>query len=118
MRFKVDENLPAEVAELLAAEGHDAVTVAQERLGGAPDERILAVCGAEGRTLVTLDLGLGNIRRYPPRDHSGIILLRLDRQDKPSVLQVLARLVPLLGRERVAGHLWIVDERGLRVRSG
>jgi predicted nuclease of predicted toxin-antitoxin system len=117
MRFKVDENLPAEVAGLLSAVGHDAVTVAQERLGGAHDKRLLDVRRAEGRALVTLDLGLGNIRRYPPHDHAGVIVLRLERQDKPSVLHVLVRLVALLHREHIAGRLWIVDERGLRVRS-
>jgi hypothetical protein len=30
MRFKVDENLPKEVAELLTAQAHDAVTVNDE----------------------------------------------------------------------------------------
>jgi hypothetical protein len=30
MRFKVDENLPAEVAQLLRAAGHDALTVVDQ----------------------------------------------------------------------------------------
>jgi predicted nuclease of predicted toxin-antitoxin system len=118
LRFKLAENLPVEVAELLSTAGHDAVTVAHERLGGAQDERLLVVCRAEGRALVTLDVGLGNIRRYPPHDHAGVILLRLERQDKPSVMHVLARVVPLLEREPISERLWIVDERGLRVRKG
>jgi hypothetical protein len=37
MRFKIDENLPIDAAELLAAAGHDAHTVLQEGLGGNPD---------------------------------------------------------------------------------
>jgi hypothetical protein len=31
MRFKVDDNLPIEVAEALRQEGHDAATVLEQR---------------------------------------------------------------------------------------
>ena len=41
MRFKVDENLPVEVAELLSSAGHDALTVFDQSLGGEHDRRIL-----------------------------------------------------------------------------
>jgi Domain of unknown function (DUF5615) len=36
MRFKIDENLPIEVAELLRAAGHDALTVLDQNLGAGP----------------------------------------------------------------------------------
>ncbi len=41
MKFKIDQNLPAECGDILAAAGHDAMTVWQQSLGGAPDERIV-----------------------------------------------------------------------------
>lgn len=34
LKFKVDENLPTEAAELLASAGHDAVTVHDQRMVG------------------------------------------------------------------------------------
>jgi len=34
LKFKVDENLPTEAAELLAGAGHDAVTVRDQRMVG------------------------------------------------------------------------------------
>jgi predicted nuclease of predicted toxin-antitoxin system len=37
MRFKVDENLPVEVAALLTDRGHDAATVRAQGLAGASD---------------------------------------------------------------------------------
>ena len=37
MKFKLDENLPVEVAELIRAAGHEATTVFQEGLAGKND---------------------------------------------------------------------------------
>lgn len=62
MRFKVDENLPPEVANLLNDLGHEALTVWDEGLTGKPDPQVAQVCRAELRTLVTLDGGFGDIR--------------------------------------------------------
>lgn len=37
MDFKIDENLPVEVADVLHQAGYDAVRVVEQHLGGAPD---------------------------------------------------------------------------------
>lgn len=34
MQFKIDENLPVEIAELLLDAGYDAKTVHEQKLGG------------------------------------------------------------------------------------
>lgn len=62
MKFKVDENLPIEVAELLQESGHDAVTVLDQHMGGQEDTTLAAVCLREGRTIITLDLDFADIR--------------------------------------------------------
>ena len=61
LKFKVDENLPTEVAGLLAGVGHDAVTVGDQRMVGQPDANVAAVCQHEGRVLVSLDLDFADI---------------------------------------------------------
>jgi predicted nuclease of predicted toxin-antitoxin system len=80
MRLKIDENLPLEVTELLRHAGHDALSVLEQGLGGHADPDVANVCAAEGRGLVTLDVDFANVRRYPPSDHHGLIVLRLGRQ--------------------------------------
>ena len=40
MRFKFDENMPVEAAELFRNAGHDAATVLEQSLGGQPDPNI------------------------------------------------------------------------------
>src|SRR5438067_1532057 len=108
MRFKVDENLPLEVAELLRAAGHDALTVFDQALGGSPDRSIADAVRDEKRAMITLDLDFADIRAFPPNDYSGLIVLRLAMQDKPSVLAVIARVIPLLKTEPLIGMLWVV----------
>ena len=118
MKFKIDENLPVEVAILLKEIGHNATTVYQENLDGAPDSDISIVCQREKRTLVTLDTDFADIHGYPPQDFPGLIILRLKRQDKLHVLSVLNRLIMLLPYEPLDRHLWIVDEKRVRIRGG
>ncbi len=117
MKFKVDENMPVEVAALLANAGHDAVTVPDQRLGGQPDIDVATVCRQENRAIVTLDLDFSDIRAYPPTDYGGIIVLRLARLDKNRILSAFQRLLPVLDQEPLTGKLWIVDDTTVRMRS-
>lgn len=117
LRFKIDENLPNEVAEMFRAAGFDALTVADQGLSGAEDPRVATVCREELRILITLDAGFGDIRSYPPGSHPGLVVLRLGSQEKPLILDVVSRLIPLLGTTSIRGTLWIVDERRVRVRG-
>lgn len=55
MKFKIDENLPVEIAELLIRNGHDAKTVIDQNLSGEVDPEIASICQSENRTIITLD---------------------------------------------------------------
>lgn len=117
MRFKLDENLPVELADLLREAGHDASTVLEQELSGKPDPDVAAVCKRENRALVTLDTDFADIRVYPPEDYAGLLVFRLQRQDKIHVLDVATRLVSVLEQETLRGKLWIVEESRIRVRT-
>jgi len=117
MKFKIDENLPQDIAGILRASGHDAASIFDEALSGATDPGVYAICQAEQRILVTLDLDFSNIHRYPPADSAGILVLRLVRQDKPRVLGVVEKLLPVLRNQSPVGQLWIVEEDRLRIRE-
>lgn len=116
MRFKTDENLPTELPDLLRKAGHDAMSVVDQYMGGEADPDLAAVCQIEGRALVTFDLGFSDLRIYPPQNYLGLIVLRLKRQERPLVLEVFERLLPLLETESLEGHLWIVEEERVRIR--
>ncbi len=118
MKFKIDENLPVEFADLLRKAGHDADTVNDEGLVGAPDENVIAACEKESRCLITLDLDFSDMRAYPPEDLNGLVVLRLRQQDKAHVLEIASRVIPLLEIEPLEKRLWIVDEERVRIRGG
>ncbi|MBA7606195.1 hypothetical protein ES703_13343 [subsurface metagenome] len=117
MKFKIDENLPADVAEILEQSGYDTTTVLNQQLGGASDIEITSFCRKEGRALITLDTDFANIRNYPPQKFPGLIVLHLYRQDKPHVLEIIRRLVETLSAEQLDRRLWIVEEDRLRIRE-
>ncbi|PWU01762.1 MAG: hypothetical protein C5B51_22240 [Terriglobia bacterium] len=70
MKFKIDENLPAETAAILRQSGFVADTVAEEDLSGSDDQAVIARSRSEDRILVTLDLDFANIRAYPPGERN------------------------------------------------
>jgi len=115
MKFKIDENLPVEIVKLLEDNGHNAVTVLEQNLGGKPDSHIAEVCQKEKRALITLDTDFSDIRTYSPNKFYGLIVLRLKRQDKPYVLSVVSRLINILLKEPLQRHLWIVEEGRVRI---
>jgi predicted nuclease of predicted toxin-antitoxin system len=117
MRFKIDENLPMEIAEILINSGHDAKTVNAERLQGAKDPVLIGVCKSENRVLVTLDTDFSDIRTYPPHEFSGIIVLKVGNQSKQHILKVFYRILSLIDREPLNQHLWIVEETRIRIRG-
>ena len=117
MRFKIDENLPVEIADLLQQEGHVATTVPAERLTGSTDAVLAMVCSRENRALITLDTDFGDIRRYPPQAFPGLVLLRLRQQDKNHVLGIFPRLIQMFSTQPLAGKLWIVEEGRVRIRE-
>ena len=117
MRFKIDENLPVEVARLLREAGHEAATVRDQAMTGATDARLVSICREEDRLLMTLDTDFADIRAYPPGMAPGLVVLRLKRQDKPYVLDVVRRLLPIFETEPLARKLGVVDERHIRIRA-
>jgi len=118
MQFKIDENLPIEIAELLINAGYDTKTVNDQQLQGVKDPILAEVCKNEHRALVTLDADFSDIRTYPPEEFSGIIVLRVRTQAKRHVIKVFSSIIPIIAHESLMQRLWIVEETRVRIRGG
>ena len=118
MKFKIDQNLPAEYPIMLREAGFEAESVDDEALGSTDDRVISERVRTERRALLSLDLGFADIRAYPPQDYSGLIVFRSKAQDKVTLLSLLRRLIPVLRQRSPEGQLWIVESDRIRFREG
>jgi predicted nuclease of predicted toxin-antitoxin system len=116
MKIKVDENMPQQVVPLLAAHGHDVATVADEGLAGTDDAILARAAIQDGRMLLTLDRGFGDIRRFPPGQHPGILVVRLKDQRPAQVEATLRALLSAHNLDDLAGCTVIVHHRLVRIR--
>jgi predicted nuclease of predicted toxin-antitoxin system len=116
MNFKLDENMPVELAEELIACGHDADTCADEGICGAKDPQVAAHARQADRILATFDLDTSDIRRYPPGSHPGMIVFRLGNQDLHACASAFARVLALLPEADFNGNLVIVEDSRVRIR--
>jgi predicted nuclease of predicted toxin-antitoxin system len=116
VKFKLDENLPVSAASVLADAGHDVDTVPGEGLTGRPDQDVVSASTAAGRVLISLDVGLGDIRAYPPGSHAGIVILRLADQSAATVIKGVGDLAALATPESLAGAVAVLQRGLLRIR--
>lgn len=116
MKFKLDENLPADLATYLSEAGHDVEDVVAEGLGGEEDPPVLARATAEGRMLLTFDLDFADVRRYPPGRHAGIVVFRLHDQRWRTLQGPVKRLLAGGKLEDLEGGLALVDESRVRCK--
>lgn len=116
MRFKLDENLPLELVQDLEELGHDVDSVRDEGLVGFADSNILAAAKRDMRVFLTMDKGIADVRRYPPSQYAGIVLLRPGRSGREALLELIRpNLLRILNFD-LDGHLLIVNDSGLRYR--
>lgn len=116
MRVKLDENIPRSARQVLITAGHDVDTVVDEDLAGATDPQVVSAAAADGRLLITLDRGLGDIRAYPPGSHAGILVLRPPDQSARTVAAVLAEVVAGHDLPTLAGTVTVAQRGLLRIR--
>lgn len=116
MKVKIDENLPAEIADDLRALGHDVMTVVDQGMAGIDDERLMARVAEKSRIFMTMDKGIANIQEYSPGRFAGLILFRPNQTGCGAVLSfVRKRLNQLLDLD-LKGCLAVVSETGIRLR--
>ncbi|SRR6266478_1889882 len=118
MRFLIDANLPRSIVALVASLGHEVEFARDIGLAAAVDSEIAARAQATRAALVTRDLDFGDVRRYPPDQYAGIVVLRVADN---AVAKEIVRIAERFLREptfvaNLSGRLAIVEPDRVRFR--
>jgi predicted nuclease of predicted toxin-antitoxin system len=116
MKLKLDENLSRHLKSSLSAYQHDVMTAADEDLLAQPDPAVAAAAKSEGRMLFTLDVEFGDLRKYAPGSHPGIILFRPKTFGPLAVNRFVETFVRDNALEPLAGCVVVVEPTRIRVR--
>jgi len=115
-RVKLDEDLPEGLLGDLVGQGYDPSTVRGEGLRGTKDATLWPIIVGEGRFFITADKGFGNIRRFPPGTHPGILLLRVGHESFAMYRALLFHVMAVHRLETLAGWLVVASFGDIRVR--
>ena len=115
LRFLVDVSVGVGVTSYLREEGHDVVSV-REIDPRAPDANILSTAVSENRIVVTMDKDFGELVYKSGRPHRGVLLLRMEEQDRKTKVRTVSRI--LEGHvDKLENHFCVYQNGRLRIRS-
>jgi predicted nuclease of predicted toxin-antitoxin system len=101
----------------LRRQGHDAVHLREQGLQRMPDPDILSKARTEGRTLLTMDLGFGDLLAISGARLPSVIIFR-QKNRRPDVINaLLADVIAHHEQDLQAGAIISITDASIRVRS-
>lgn len=116
MKIKLDENMPATLATVLTACGHDTDTVPEEDLTGKPDPDVWRKTQQADRLLITQDLDFSDIRQFRPGSHHGLLLVRLVNPSRQNLIEQVTSAFKTEAVETWRRCFVVLTERKIRIR--
>ena len=117
LRLLVDENLPRSLTTALREAGHEVWDIRELGLRGISDDQIFRQAQELGAALLSADKGFGNVLRFPPASHLGIVVVRLPSDMSVAELcRVVVGALQGLEPDELQGHLCIVRPGQVRFR--
>jgi predicted nuclease of predicted toxin-antitoxin system len=113
MKFLVDECVGLSVANWLKEQGYDAISV-YDISTGISDDEVLQKAFFENRILITSDKDFGEMIFKSKRQHSGIILLRLENEKPSHKALTLKNLLKHYSQD-LFGNFVVVSESIVRI---
>jgi len=117
MRLFCDQNITLETIAYLRDLDHDVLSTRDVGLSRVDDDAVLNYAIREKRILLTFNADFSDIRAFPVGVHSGIIRLRIKRQDSESLHPLLACALRSLHGKDLAGRLVTVKTSSIRIRG-
>jgi predicted nuclease of predicted toxin-antitoxin system len=116
MKIKLDENLPARLADILNRLGHNTDTIPNEGYASSDDNQVWKLAQQTQRFLIAQDLDFSDIRKFIPGTHHGILLIRLRNPGREALLQRIEFIFKTENVELWKGCFVVVTEHKIRIK--
>ena len=118
LKALIDEDMPRPTARLLKSFNIDAVDVRDVGLRGSSDAKVFKYAQKNGMIIISRDGEFGNILRYPPRSHCGIILVKLPYTFvRHQILSVVERFFAEADLSGLPNNLTVLEVDRYRIRK-
>jgi len=111
LKFLSDENFPKGVDELLRGRGHDVKKVSL----GISDKQLSEIAKSESRVILTFDKHFLNKRLFPPKEHSGIVVLKISPPLIDTTFSLLLKLFEKFKPSEFKGRLFIISPFAFKI---
>jgi predicted nuclease of predicted toxin-antitoxin system len=118
VRFLLDANMPRSSIGVIESRGHVAEHASAVGLGDVDDATLLRYARNSSAILVTRDLDFADVRRYPPAEQAGIVVVRVpDDWGASRITALLGAFLDATGLvAQIPAHLVILDPGQARFR--
>ena len=117
MRLFIDECVPDATRAVLRHAHHTLLTVQEIGRTGASNGEILRLAVQHEAVLVTVDIGIGDIRTFPLGTHHGIVILKIrEVEDANAVHRHLLDALQRFSASDLRGCLLTIDRNKSRLR--
>ena len=111
LKLLADENIPKLVIEFLADKGFDIKRAPR----ASKDEFISGIAKTEGRVILSFDRHFGNILLFPPKEHDGIVFIRIVPPLIKNVTSALSDLFNKIKPSDFKGKLFVLTPFRFRI---
>lgn len=116
MSVVIDHCVPRKFLRLVQSWGYDASTITQHISSDSPDSAVIALAQQLDAVLLTVDMDFANILHYPPENYGGIIVMRYELSEEPSLITTLQNVFNDLYRDELRSAIVVVEPKRYRVR--
>lgn len=118
IKFLIDEDMPRSTKGVLEAAGYEALDVRDCGLRGKNDKEIFDFAQQSYATILTGDIGFGNIYQFPLGTHYGIVVAHFPNELSTSEMnRQITKAFEGLAEADFVGNLIILEPGKIRVRK-
>ncbi len=114
LKFLADMPVSMKTVAALKTMGYDIEHLRERGMQRARDTEILQMAIAEGRVILTMDLGFGTLLAHSGQVCPGLIIFRLHLTTPARVNAALASLLDTASEEDIVEHILVIEESRVR----